>query len=229
MDYLVQGNRVVAGDEVEDQISAAGKHVIVLGGGDTGSDCIGTANRQGAASITSLAIGRQPAADRSDADPWPMMPKVFEVSTSHEEGGDRTYMASTVEFVGENGRLTGLKVAETEYLPDGRRAPKGGTERVIPADLVLLALGFTGNESEEITEQIGAELDGRTNLARDDRYMTSVDGVFACGDAGRGQSLVVWAIAEGRACAAAVERFLMGSTRLPEPVAPTDRAIDLTL
>ncbi|MEX5305925.1 glutamate synthase subunit beta [Kocuria sp. CPCC 205258] len=229
MDYLVQGNRVVAGDEVEDQISAAGKHVIVLGGGDTGSDCIGTANRQGAASITSLAIGRKPAADRSDADPWPMMPRVFEVSTSHEEGGDRTYMASTVEFVGKDGRLTGLKVAETEYLPDGRRAPKGGTERVIPADLVFLALGFTGNESEDITEQIGAELDGRTNLARDDRYMTSVDGVFACGDAGRGQSLVVWAIAEGRACAAAVERFLMGSTRLPEPVAPTDRAIDLTL
>jgi glutamate synthase (NADPH/NADH) small chain len=229
MDYLVQANRVVAGDRVENQIDAAGKHVIVLGGGDTGSDCIGTANRQGAASITSLAIGRKPPADRSDADPWPMMPRVFEVSTSHEEGGERSYMASTVEFVGENGTLTGLRVAETAYLPDGRRAPKEGTERVIPADLVFLALGFTGNESEDITEQIRAELDGRTNVARDERYMTSVEGVFSCGDAGRGQSLVVWAIAEGRACAAAVEEFLIGSTRLPAPVAPTDRAIDLSL
>ena len=125
--------------------------------------------------------------------------------------------------------MRGLRLATTEYLPDGRRAPREGTERVLPADLVFLALGFTGNESEEITGQIGAELDGRTNVARDDQYMTNVDGVFSCGDAGRGQSLVVWAIAEGRACAAAVERFLMGSTRLPEPVAPTDRAIDLTL
>ncbi|MFC6352835.1 glutamate synthase subunit beta [Rothia nasimurium] len=229
MPYLTEANRVVAGDLAAPTIDAAGKHVIVLGGGDTGSDCIGTAVRQGAASITTLAIGAQPPADRADHEPWPMFPKVFEVSSSHEEGGERKYLASTVEFVGENGKLTGLKVAETEYLPDGRRVPKAGTEHVIPADLVFLALGFTGQENDAITTQVGAELDRRTNVARDENYMTNIPGVFSCGDAGRGQSLVVWAIAEGRACAAAVEKHLTGSTELPSPVAPSDRAIDLAL
>ena len=203
--------------------------MIVLGGGDTGSDCIGTALRQGAASVTSLAIGRKPPVDRADEEPWPMMPKVFEVSTSHEEGGERTFLASTVEFVGEDGHVTGLRVAETEYREDGSRGPRTGTEKVLPADLVLLALGFTGNESEQLTEQLPVALDGRGNVARDESYMTAVDGVFSCGDAGRGQSLVVWAIAEGRACAANVERHLTGQTRLPEPVAPSERAIDLSL
>ncbi|MFC3479276.1 glutamate synthase subunit beta [Kocuria carniphila] len=230
MDYLVRSNRLSAGDEVPDLIDARGKNVIVLGGGDTGSDCIGTAHRQGAASVTSLAIGRKPPVDRADEEPWPMMPKVFEVSSSHEEGGERTYLASTVEFVGdENGHVTGLKVAETEYLDDGRRVPKEGTEKIIPADLVFLALGFTGNESDELTSQLSVELDRRANVARDEQYMTAVDGVFSCGDAGRGQSLVVWAIAEGRACAAEVERHLTGQTRLPQPVTPSERAIDLSL
>lgn len=229
MDFLTENNRVVAGDLETPSINAVGKHVIVLGGGDTGSDCIGTSVRQGAASITTLAIGKKPPVDRADHEPWPMFPKVFEVSSSHEEGGERQYLASTVEFVGENGKLTGLKVAETEYLEDGRRLPKEGTEHVIPADLVFLALGFTGQEDETITEQVGAELDKRTNVARSDDYMTNVPGIFSCGDAGRGQSLVVWAIAEGRACAASVERFLTGETKLPEPVRPTDRGLDLAL
>lgn len=227
MDYLVASNRLRAGDEVPEAIDAEGKHVVVLGGGDTGSDCIGTAHRQGAASVTTLAIGKRPPEERPEHQPWPMFPTLFEVASSHEEGGDRNYLASTVEFVGEDGRVTGIRVAETEYLPDGRRVPKEGTERVIPADLVLLALGFTGQDSAEIQEQVGAELDSRDNVARDEQYMTSAEGVFSCGDAGRGQSLVVWAIAEGRACAAAVERHLTGATALPEPVAPSDRPIDL--
>ncbi|WP_129657796.1 glutamate synthase subunit beta [Rothia halotolerans] len=227
MDYLVESNRVQAGEEVPGQIDAAGKHVVILGGGDTGADCIGTANRQQAASVTTLAIGNRPPEERAEHEPWPMFPNLFEVASAHEEGGDRNYLASTVEFVGEDGVLTGIKVAETEYLENGRRAPKAGTERIIRADLVFLALGFTGQDSRAIVEQTDAEFDGRTNVARDEQYMTAADGIFSCGDAGRGQSLVVWAIAEGRACAAAVERHLMGSTVLPEPVAPSDRPIDL--
>ncbi|WP_413250766.1 glutamate synthase subunit beta [Sinomonas flava] len=224
MDYLVQANRVCAGETVPDQIDARGKHVVILGGGDTGADCIGTAHRQQAASVTTLAIGKQPPSERPAHQPWPMFPNLFEVASAHEEGGERTYLASTVEFVGENGRLTGLKVAETEYV-DGKRLPKAGTERVIPADLVFLALGFTGAEPAGLTEQVSAPFDARGNVARDAAYMTEVPGIFVAGDAGRGQSLIVWAIAEGRAAAAAVDRHLMGTTSLPAPVAPTDRAI----
>ncbi|WP_139346610.1 glutamate synthase subunit beta, partial [Sinomonas mesophila] len=223
MDYLVQANRVVAGDTVPDQIDARGKHVVILGGGDTGADCIGTAHRQQAASVTTLAIGKQPPSERPAHQPWPMFPNLFEVASAHEEGGDRTYLASTVEFVGENDRLTGIKVAETEFV-DGKRLPKAGTERIIPADLVFLALGFTGAEPAGITEQVKAGFDERGNVARDGDYMTGTPGIFVAGDAGRGQSLIVWAIAEGRACAAAVDRHLTGATILPAPVAPTDRA-----
>ncbi|MDN5655260.1 MAG: FAD-dependent oxidoreductase, partial [Kocuria sp.] len=165
--------------------------------------------------------------DRAEHEPWPMFPHLFEVASAHEEGGERNYLASTVEFVGENGQVTGIKIAETEYREDGTRGPKEGSERIIPADLVFLALGFTGQDSEAIAEQAGAELDRRSNVSRGEDYMTNVPGIFSCGDAGRGQSLVVWAIAEERACAAAVERHLVGSTLLPEPVAPSDRPIDL--
>ncbi|GAC1453200.1 MAG: glutamate synthase subunit beta [Pseudarthrobacter sp.] len=224
MDYLVPANRVVAGETVENQIHAKGKHVIILGGGDTGADCLGTAHRHGAASVTTLAIGKQPPSERAGHQPWPTFPTLFEMASAHEEGGERTYLASTVEFVGENGKLTGVKVAETEFV-DGKRLPKAGTERIIPADLVLLSLGFTGAEPAGITEQVSAEFDGRGNVSRDGYYMTNTEGIFVAGDAGRGQSLIVWAIAEGRACAAAVDKFLMGSTILPAPVAPTDRAI----
>ncbi|MDQ4500932.1 glutamate synthase subunit beta [Sinomonas sp. ASV322] len=226
MEYLVQSNRVVAGETVENQIDARGKHVVILGGGDTGADCIGTAHRQQAASVTTLAIGTQPPSERPAHQPWPMFPNLFEVASAHEEGGERTYLASTVEYIGENGKVTGLKVAETEFV-DGKRLPKAGTERIIPADLVLLSLGFTGAEKSGLPEQIDAPFDERGNVGRDAAYMTATPGVFVAGDAGRGQSLIVWAIAEGRACAAEVDRHLMGSTILPAPVAPTDRAISV--
>jgi glutamate synthase (NADPH/NADH) small chain len=227
MEYLVQANRVGAGDSVESQIVADGKHVVVLGGGDTGADCIGTAHRQGAASVTNLAIGKQPGHSRPSHQPWPMDPLVFEVSSAHEEGGSREYLASTVEFLAnEAGQLRAVRVAETEFV-DGRRVPKSGTEREIPADLVLLALGFTGPETELISPQLELGSDERGNLIRESDYQSSHEGVFIAGDAGRGQSLIVWAIAEGRAAAAAVDRYLEGETLLPSPVKPTDRGFSL--
>ena len=227
MDYLVQANRVGAGDTVNDQISAEGKHVVVLGGGDTGADCIGTAHRQSALSVTNLAIGKQPASERQSDQPWPMQPTLFEVSSAHEEGGERVFLASTVEFLSnEAGEVRAIRVAETEYL-DGRRVPKAGSEREIPADLVLLALGFTGPESETLAAQLPVPFDARGNIERDGDYQTSESGVFVTGDAGRGQSLIVWAIAEGRAAASAVDRYLEGETQLPFPVKPTDHAIAL--
>jgi glutamate synthase (NADPH/NADH) small chain len=226
MDYLVQANRVVAGESVADQILAEGKNVIILGGGDTGADCLGTATRQGAISVTTLAIGKQPPSERTDSQPWPTMPTLFEVSSAHEEFGERKYLASTVEFVGENGKLTGVKVAETEFV-DGKRLPKAGTEKIIPADLVFLALGFTGAESDTLESQANTNFDSRGNVGRDSQWATNQDGFFVAGDAGRGQSLIVWAIAEGRAAAAAVDHFLEGITELPSPVKPTDRAMSI--
>src|SRR4051794_39613250 len=225
MDYLVQANRAVAGDQVPNQITAEGKHVIVLGGGDTGADCLGTAHRQGAASVTTLAIGKQPPSERQANQPWPMYPTLFEMQSAHEEGGERMYLASTVEFLNDgDGNVRALRVAETEYL-DGRRVPKAGTEREIPADLVLLSLGFTGPESAELEAQLALPFDGRGNVERGGDYQTSLPGVFVAGDAGRGQSLIVWAIAEGRAAASAVDAYLEGETQLPFPVRPTDRAL----
>ena len=225
MDYLVQQNKVGAGDSVSDQITAEGKHVVVLGGGDTGADCIGTAHRQKALSVTNLAIGKQPPSERTADQPWPTMPNLFEVQTAHEEGGERMYLASTVEFLANGaGEVRALRVAETEYR-DGRRVPKAGTEREIPADLVLLALGFTGPERDTVEDQLRLPFDERGNYTRDGMYETSEAGVFVAGDAGRGQSLIVWAIAEGRAAASAVDRYLEGDTQLPFPVRPTDRAI----
>jgi glutamate synthase (NADPH/NADH) small chain len=224
MEYLVQQNRVGAGDTIADQLTADGKHVVVLGGGDTGADCIGTAHRQQALSVTNLAIGIQPPHERPEHQPWPMSPTLFEVSSAHEEGGERVYLASTVEFLANDaGEVRAIRVAETEYL-DGRRVPKAGSEREIPADLVLLALGFTGTESDKLESQLRLPLE-RGNVERDGDYQTSESGVFVAGDAGRGQSLIVWAIAEGRAVAAAVDRYLEGHTELPAPVRPTDRPI----
>lgn len=156
-----------------------------------------------------------------------MVANLFEVSSAHEEGGERMYLASTVEFLAnEAGEVRAIRVAETEYL-DGRRVPKAGTEREIPADLVLLALGFTGPEDQSLTHQVGAAFDNRGNVERGDDYETSIPGVFVAGDAGRGQSLIVWAIAEGRAAAAAVDKYLEGETELPFPVSPRDRAISV--
>jgi glutamate synthase (NADPH/NADH) small chain len=225
MDYLTQANRVVDGAQIEDQIVANGLDVIILGGGDTGADCLGTATRQGAKSVTTLAIGKQPAAERQDHQPWPTFPTLFEVASAHEEFGERKYLASTVEFVGKKGKLTGVKVAETEFV-DGKRLPKAGTERVLKADLVLLALGFTGPETEALSSQAAeVSITDRGIVSRTPQYATTADGVFVAGDAGRGQSLIVWAIAEGRAAAAAIDEYLEGVTELPAPVKATDQPI----
>ncbi|MEV7762271.1 glutamate synthase subunit beta [Curtobacterium flaccumfaciens] len=227
MDYLVQQNKANAGTTVDNQITAEGKHVVVIGGGDTGADCIGTAHRQGALSVTNLAIGKQPPLERPSDQPWPMFPNVFEITSAHEEGGERHFLASTVEFLSNDaGEVRALRVAETEYL-DGRRVPKAGSEREIPADLVLIAMGFTGPESDTIEPQLGLPTTGSGALDRRADYATNEAGVFVAGDAGRGQSLIVWAIAEGRAAAAQVDEYLEGSTILPAPVKATDRAISV--
>ena len=226
MHYLHQSNQVVAGDEVNSQINAAGKHVVILGGGDTGADCLGTATRQGALSVTTLAIGNQPPAERQPNQPWPTFPNLFEVASAHEEFGERKYLASTVEFVANGDKVSGVRVAETEFK-DGKRVPKAGTERVIEADLVLLALGFTGAEQSTLLNQTSAQFDERGNVSRANDWQTSHEGFFVAGDAGRGQSLIVWAIAEGRSAAAAIDNFLEGVTELPAPVKPNDRSFDL--
>lgn len=217
MEYLTAQNHAVHGAPSDASLSAAGKHVVVIGGGDTGADCVGTAHRQGALSVTSLAIGAKPPTVRSAAQPWPVHPTLFEVSSSHEEGGERGYLASTVEFVADPaGRVRALRVAETGFTERGREAIPG-TERLIEADLVLIAMGFTG--PEPVTES-GNELalGRRGAFARANDYSTELPGVFVAGDAGRGQSLIVWAIAEGRSAAAAVDTFLSGATGLPAPV-----------
>jgi glutamate synthase (NADPH/NADH) small chain len=226
MEYLVQSNKVVAGESVEGQISASGKHVVILGGGDTGADCLGTATRQGAASVTTLAIGNRPPDERAANQPWPMFPSLYEVASAHEEFGERKYLASTIEFIGTNGSVSGIKVAETEIV-DGKRQPKPGTETEIKADLVLLALGFVGPETETLTSQISTDVDNRGNIVRDQKWSSNVDGLFVAGDAGRGQSLIVWAIAEGRSAAAAIDEYLEGSSELPAPVKPTDQPISV--
>ena len=226
MEYLPQSNRVSLGEEVQDQIRADGKHVVIIGGGDTGADCLGTATRQGAKSITQLEIMDRPGDERPAHQPWPTYPMVFRVSSAHEEAGDRVYAVSTQEFLGDDdGHVRALRLVDVQFV-DGKFEEVEGTEREIPADLVLLAMGFTGPEREGVVEQLGVELDERGNIVRDARYATTVDGVFVAGDAGRGQSLIVWAIAEGRAAAAAVDRYLTGgATTLPAPIPPTERPV----
>ena len=225
MDYLTPSNHVQAGDVVESLITAEGKHVVILGGGDTGADCLGTAHRQHALSTTMLAIGKKPPTERPEETPWPLDPVLFEVQSAHEEGGAREFLASTVEFLSNDaGEVRAVVVAETEYR-DGGRFPKPGTEHEIPADLVLLALGYRGAEHENLTSQLSLDVDSRGNLGRSVDYSTEVDGVFVAGDAGRGASLIVWAIAEGRAVAAQVDEYLEGATLLPAPVTANDRAL----
>jgi len=225
MDYLTPSNKVQAGDTVVDQITANGKHVVILGGGDTGADCLGTAHRQNAKSTTMLAIGKQPPTERPMEAPWPIDPVLFEVQSAHEEGGARQFLASTVGFLGnEAGEVRAVLVCETEYR-DGGRFPKPGTEKEIPADLVLLALGYEGAEHHRLSEQIGLGVDSKGNLARERNYHTTHPGVFVAGDAGRGASLIVWAIAEGRAVAAEVDKYLEGTTLLPAPVSAFDQPL----
>jgi glutamate synthase (NADPH/NADH) small chain len=225
MEYLPQANRVALGEEVEGQITATDKHVVIIGGGDTGADCLGTSHRQGAASVTQLEIMPRPGEERPANQPWPTYPMTYRVSSAHEEGGERVYSVSTQEFLGtKDGHVRALRLVEVE-MRDGRFQEVPGTEHDLPADLVLLAMGFTGPEQEGLVSQLGVGLDDRGNVVRDEDYMSSVEGVFVAGDAGRGQSLIVWAIAEGRAAAAAVDRYLTGSTILPAPIPPTERPI----
>ncbi len=225
MEFLPQANRVALGEQVEGQITATGKHVVIIGGGDTGADCLGTSTRQGALNVVQLEIMPEPPTSRPPGQPWPSYPMVFRVSSAHEEAGERVYAVSTQEFLGdEDGNVRALRLADVR-LEDGRFVEVEGTVREIPAELVLLAMGFTGPEKPGLVEQLAVDLDERGNVARDARYMTSVDGVFVAGDAGRGQSLIVWAIAEGRAAAAAVDTYLTGSTTLPAPIPPTERPL----
>jgi glutamate synthase (NADPH/NADH) small chain len=225
MEYLPPANRVALGETVEGQVVATDKDVIVIGGGDTGADCLGTALRQGARSVTQLEILPRPPEERPGGQPWPTYPMTYRVSSAHEEGGERVYAVSTQAFLGDDeGRVRALRLVEVE-LVDGRFTPVEGSEREIPAQLVLLAMGFVGPEKNALVEQLGVDLDARGNIARDGDYTSSVPGVFVAGDAGRGQSLIVWAIAEGRSCAAAVDRWLTGSTVLPAPIPPTARPL----
>jgi glutamate synthase (NADPH/NADH) small chain len=222
MDYLVPANRVQEGDAEVSPITAEGKDVVIIGGGDTGADCLGTAHRQGARSVTQLEIMPRPPQARADATPWPTWPLMYRTSSAHEEGGERLFAVNTQRFAGQDGSVTRLELVDVEMV-DGRPTPLPGTERTLPAQLVLLAMGFTGPQRTGLLEALGVELDGRGNVARDSGWATSVPGVFVAGDMGRGQSLVVWAIAEGRAAAAAVDVALCGSTQLPAPVTPTSR------
>jgi len=230
MEYLPQANRYALGEPVDGQLSAAGKDVVIIGGGDTGADCLGTAIRQGARSITQLEILPEPPRDRPAGQPWPTYPMVFRVSSAHEESAardadGRVYSVSTQEFLEDgSGAVRALRLVDVE-LRDGRFEEVPGTQREIPAQLVLLAMGFLGPEKPGLVEQLGVELDARGNISRDASYRTSVPGVFVAGDAGRGQSLIVWAIAEGRAAAAAVDAHLTGSTALPAPIEPTERPL----
>ena len=221
MEYLPPANRVQEGDLVAPTIDATDKNVVIIGGGDTGADCLGTAHRQGAASIHQFEIMPRPPDERPSENPWPTWPMVYRVSSAHEEGGVREYAITTDEFVGEAGRLTTLRTRRVEQvLVDGRMTfePVEGSEEDYPADLVLLAMGFTGPERGPLLDGLGVDLDDRGNVARDGNFGTSIDNVWVCGDMGRGQSLIVWAIAEGRSCAAAVDRHLTGDTTLPSPV-----------
>jgi glutamate synthase (NADPH/NADH) small chain len=225
MEFLPWANRVQEGDDVLDAdgqppITAKGKKVIIIGGGDTGADCLGTVHRQGATEVCQFEIMPRPPESRADSTPWPTYPLMFRVSSAHEEGGERVFSVNTEDFVGQAGRVTGLRAHEV-HMEGGRFVKVDGTDFELAADLVLLAMGFVGPERDGLLTELGVELTERGNVARDDSYATTVPGVFVAGDMGRGQSLIVWAIAEGRAAAAAVDRHLMGVTALPSPIKPT--------
>ncbi len=225
MDYLTLQNRRCEGDGIADGefISAAGRHVVIIGGGDTGADCLGTAHRQGARSVTQLELMPRPPQARGPDNPWPEWPNIFRVSSAHEEGGERLYSVSTQRFIGDAaGRVRALRVVEVEMVRTGVRmdfVPRPGSEFEIPAELVLLAVGFIGPERSPLLSDLNVALTPRGNVARDAHWMTSVPGVFTAGDMQRGQSLIVWAIAEGRSAARAIDEYLMGQSQLPAPLA----------
>ncbi|WP_421734249.1 glutamate synthase subunit beta [Cellulomonas sp.] len=225
MQYLVPANRAALGEVVPGQPVATGKDVVVIGGGDTGADCVGTAIRQGARSVTQLEIMPRPPQERPATQPWPTYPMVYRVASAHEEGGERVYAVSTQEILAdEDGQVRALRLVEVE-LADGRFQQVEGSVHEIPAQLVLLAMGFTGPERGSLLEQLGVDLTERGTVARDDEFATNVPGVFVAGDAGRGQSLIVWAIAEGRSAAAAVDAYLSGLTELPSPIRASTGAL----
>jgi glutamate synthase (NADPH/NADH) small chain len=225
MEYLPWANKATHGDPVLDAdgqppITAKGKRVVIIGGGDTGADCLGTSHRQGAASVHQFEIMPRPPEERADVTPWPTYPLMYRVSSAHEEGGERVFAVNTERFLGAEAGVTGLRAHEVE-MRDGRFEKVEGTDFELEADLVLLAMGFVGPERPGLLTELGVDLTDRGNVARNADFETSVPGVFVAGDMGRGQSLIVWAIAEGRAAAAGVDRFLMGHTALPAPITPT--------
>jgi glutamate synthase (NADPH/NADH) small chain len=222
MEYLPLANKVQEGDLSESPISAKGKRVVIIGGGDTGADCLGTAHRKGAVEIHQFEIMPRPGNERPAAYPWPTFPGplVFKVSSAHEEGGERVFSVNTECFLGDDeGKLRGLRAHEVE-MKDGRFVKIEGTDFELECELVFLAMGFVGPERAGLLEELGVSLTERGNVARSSEWATDVDGVFVAGDMGRGQSLIVWAIAEGRSCAASVDRYLMGETLLPAPLVP---------
>ena len=225
MEVLPLANRVQEGDLTRSPLDMSGKHVVIIGGGDTGADCLGTAHRQGAASVTQLEILPVPPAARPGTQPWPTYPMTYRTSSAHEEGGERLFAVSTEAFLDDgSGQLAALRIVDVE-MSDGAFQPVAGSTRELPADVVLLAMGFTGPEPGSVIAQLGLDLDDRGLVKRYPDYRTDVEGVYVCGDAGRGQSLIVWAIAEGRASAAAVDKYLTGTTNLPAPIAATARPL----
>jgi glutamate synthase (NADPH/NADH) small chain len=225
MGYLPIANKVQEGDSTTYDIDAKGKNVVIIGGGDTGADCLGTALRQGAKQVIQLEIMPRPSDARATGNPWPQFAFVYKVTSAHEEGGERMYSVNTERFIDDgNGNVRALLLHEVEMV-NGKFEKKEGSDLEIPADLVFLAMGFTGPEKGSWLEQLGVAFDERGNVVRNGNYESTVPGVFVAGDMGRGQSLIVWAIAEGRACAAGVDLTLMGDTSLPAPIPPTARPL----
>ena len=225
MEFLPWGNKQALGEVEEPVINVAGKHVVILGGGDTGADCLGTSVRQGAASVTQLEIMPRPTDERPASQPWPTYPMIYRVSSAHEEQDNRMFAVSTEEFLGDSeGNLRAIKIVETEFV-NGKFEVKSGSEKEIKADFVFMAMGFTGPEKSSLINQLEVGLDERGNIKRDANFQTTEEGIFVAGDAGRGQSLIVWAIAEGRSAAASVDTYLTGGTQLPSPIEPTSKPL----
>jgi glutamate synthase (NADPH/NADH) small chain len=224
MDYLTLQNRRCEGDTIADErfITASGKRVAIIGGGDTGADCLGTVHRQGAQSVHQFELLPRPPDTRAADNPWPQWPNVFRVSAAHEEGGERVYAVSTQRFLGnDQGRVRALEAVKVEMVREGGRLefrPISGSTFTLDVDLVLLAMGFLGPERPGPIDELKLRLTERGNVWRDEHWMTSEPGVFTCGDMQRGQSLIVWAIAEGRSCARGVDTYLMGKSDLPAPL-----------
>jgi glutamate synthase (NADPH/NADH) small chain len=224
MPYLIQQNEVQEGMREAVEISAEGKKVVIIGGGDTGADCYGTALRQNAASVTQLDIHVMPPPTRDLSTPWPTYPLMLRISAAHEEGGERVFGVNSTSIEGTDGKVSGLHLVEGKRIPGGF-IPTEGTDFHLDADMILIALGFVGPERPGLLDELGVQISGRGTIVRDENYMTTVPGVFVAGDAGRGQSLIVWAIAEGRSAAAGVDAYLAGSSFLPDPLEPTAVAL----